>query len=92
MSAILLDVRGRDMNRTDFERSVIEILRGSPNGLTAMEIAQRLGTTAGNINSRLSKLAAYGIIGRVRGTLVHHASRGNVYLAPEPTFLRVSPD
>jgi hypothetical protein len=29
-------------------------------------------------------MAAYGIIGRARGTLVHHASRGNVYLAPEP--------
>jgi hypothetical protein len=75
------------MNHADFRRSVIEILRGSPNGLTAIEIAQRLGTTAGNINSRLSKLAAYGIIGRVRGTLVHHASRGNVYLAPEPTAM-----
>jgi hypothetical protein len=72
------------MNHADFRRSVIEILRGSPNGLTAIEIAQRLGTTAGSINSRLSKMAAYGIIGRARGTLVHHASRGNVYLAPEP--------
>ena len=59
MSAILLDVRGREMNHTDFQRSVIEILRGAPNGLTAMEIAQCLGTTAGRINSRLSKLAAY---------------------------------
>jgi hypothetical protein len=76
------------MNHTDFERSVIEILRGSPNGLTAMEIAQRLGTTAGGISSRLSKLAAYGIIGRARATLIGHGSRGNVYLAPITTDVK----
>jgi predicted transcriptional regulator len=70
------------MNHTDFQRSIIEILRGAPNGLTAIEIAQRLGTTAASINSRLSKLAAYGIIGRARGTLIGHGSRGNVYQAP----------
>ena len=80
------------MNAADFQRSVIEMLRGSRNGLTAIEIAQRLGTTAGSISSRLSKLAAYGIIGRARGTLVSHASRGNIYLAPEAASLRVFPD
>jgi hypothetical protein len=80
------------MNHADFQRSVIEILRGSPNGLTAIEIAQHLGTTAGSISSRLSKLAAYGIIGRTRGTLVGHASRRNIYQAPERTALRVFPD
>ena len=72
------------MTHADFPRSVIEILRGSPDGLTAMEIAQRLGITAGSISSRLSKLAAYGIIGRAHGTVFSHSHRGNVYLAPEP--------
>ena len=78
------------MNHADFQRSVIEILRGSPRGLTAMEIAQRLGMTAGSISSRLSKLAAYGIIGLARGKPIRH-SRSNVYMAPAPTS-RVFPD
>ena len=38
------------------------MLQESPNGLTSNEIAERLGDTAGNISSRLSKMAAYGII------------------------------
>jgi hypothetical protein len=80
------------MNHADFQRSVIEILRGSPHGLTAMEIAQRLGTTAGSISSRLSKLAAYGIIGLARGKPIRPASRRNVYMAPAPTSLRFFPD
>ena len=79
------------MNHADFQRSVIEILRGSPQGLTATEIAQRLGTTAGNISSRLSNLAAYGIIGLARGKPIRHASRRNVYMAPASTS-RVFPD
>src|SRR5262245_3893389 len=61
---------------SDFQERIIAILRGSPNGLTSNEIAERLGATAGNISSRLSKLAAYGIIGKTR------YSRGaNVYRA-----------
>ena len=45
---------------SDFSKYVIEMLRASPNGLTSNDIAARLGTTAGNLSSRLSKLAAYG--------------------------------
>jgi DNA-binding transcriptional regulator GbsR (MarR family) len=45
---------------SNFQERIIAILRGSPNRLTSNEIAERLGTTAGNISSRLSKLAAYG--------------------------------
>ena len=52
---------------SDFADCIIEMLRASPNGLTSKDIAERLGTTAGNISSRLSKLAAYGIIGKVCG-------------------------
>jgi DNA-binding transcriptional regulator GbsR (MarR family) len=65
-----------------FQQCVIELLRGSPNGLTATEIAQRLGTTAGSISSRLSKLAAYGIIGLARRALTGRGSRENLYQAP----------
>src|SRR5262249_22119168 len=51
---------------SNFQERIIAILQGSPNGLTSNEIAQRLGATTGNISSRLSKLAAYGIITIVR--------------------------
>jgi transcriptional regulator len=66
---------------TKFAERIIEVLRGAPNGLTSKDIAERLGTTAGNLSSRLSKLAAYGIISKARGTLASHGSRGNVYCA-----------
>jgi DNA-binding Lrp family transcriptional regulator len=61
---------------SNFQERIITILRGSPNGLTSNEIAERLGATAGNISSRLSKLAAYGIIGKAR-----YSRGGNVYRA-----------
>ena len=60
----------------NFQERIIAILQGSPNGLTSNEIAQRLGATAGNISSRLSKLAAYGIICKAR-----YSRGGNVYRA-----------
>jgi predicted transcriptional regulator len=63
---------------SDFQERIIAILQGSPNGLTSNEIAERLGDTAGNISSRLSKLAAYGIIGKTRYS---RGPRGNVYRA-----------
>jgi hypothetical protein len=66
---------------TDFPNRVIEILRSCPNGLTTKDIAERLGTTTVSLSSRLSKLAAYGIIGKVRGTLASHGTRGAVYQA-----------
>jgi len=49
---------------TEFLDRILGILRGCPCGLTTKEIAERLGVTPGNISSRLSKLAAYGIIKR----------------------------
>ena len=63
---------------SNFQERIIAILHGSPNGLTSSEIAERLGATAGNISSRLSKLAAYGIIGKS-----HYGGspRGNIYRA-----------
>ncbi len=47
---------------TDFPNRIIQFLRGCPNGLTSKDIAERLGTTRRNLSSRLSKLAAYGIL------------------------------
>ena len=61
---------------TNFQKRVIAILQESPNGLTSNEIAERFGTTAGKLSSRLSKLAAYGIIGKSRYS---RGPRGNIY-------------
>ena len=36
--------------KTNFPERIIEMLRGSSNGLTSKDIAERLGTTAGNIS------------------------------------------
>ena len=66
---------------TDFPNRIIHILRGCPNGLTSKDIAERLGTTRRNLSSRLSKLAAYGIIDRVRGTVAERGTKGAVYRA-----------
>jgi DNA-binding Lrp family transcriptional regulator len=52
--------------------------------LTAKEVADRLGATAGNISSRLSKLAAYGIIRKTRGRIAHDAPACAIYNAPSP--------
>ena len=67
---------------TDFPNRIIHILRGCPNGLTSKDIAERLGATRRNLSSRLSKLAAYGIIDRVRGTVAEHGTKGAIYRAP----------
>jgi len=58
---------------------ILEILRGCPYGLTAKEVAGRLDATAGSISSRLSKLAAYGIITKTRGRIEHDASPLAIY-------------
>jgi transcriptional regulator len=63
---------------------IVEILRGCPYGLTAKEVATRLGATASNISSRLSKLAAYGIITKTRGRIAQNASASAIYNAPLP--------
>jgi len=64
--------------KSNFQERIIAMLQGSPNGLTSNEIAERLGATAGNTSSCLSKLAAYGIIGKTR---YRRGPRGNVYRA-----------
>jgi len=62
----------------NFQERIIAILRRSPNGLTSNEIAELVGLTANNTSSRLSKLAAYGIIDKVRHS---RGPRASVYRA-----------
>jgi predicted transcriptional regulator len=64
---------------------VVEILQSSPCGLTAREVAVQLGRTADNISSRLSKLAAYGIIKKTRGGVAYDAAVCAIYHAPSST-------
>jgi DNA-binding IscR family transcriptional regulator len=63
---------------SDFPIRIIELLRGCPSGLTSKDIAKLLGTSPVNLSSRLSKLAAYGIIDQVRGT----RAAATIYRAP----------
>jgi predicted transcriptional regulator len=58
---------------------IIAILENSPYGLTTEEIAQRMGTTSGNISSRLSKLVAYGVIHRTWGRPSSNAGVRAIY-------------
>lgn len=69
---------------TQLTDRILEILRDCPYGLTAKEVAERLGATAGNISSRLSKLAAYGIIRKTRGRIAHNVPACAIYNAPPP--------
>jgi DNA-binding Lrp family transcriptional regulator len=71
---------------TEFLDRILEILRGCPYGLTGKEIAERLGVAPGNISSRLSKLAAYGIIKKTRGRTAHNVSACSIYHAPASMF------
>jgi DNA-binding Lrp family transcriptional regulator len=61
---------------------ILEILQTCPYGLTATEVAERLGVTASNISSRLSKLAAFGIIKKTHGRIAHNAPPCAIYHAP----------
>jgi predicted transcriptional regulator len=65
---------------TKFQECIIEMLRSCPSGLTTREVAARLGEASGSISSKLSKLAAYGIIGKGART-VGNGARGAVYHA-----------
>jgi predicted transcriptional regulator len=73
------ELRVREDMATRLTDRILEILRGCPYGLTAKEVAGRLDATAGNISSRLSKLAAYGIITKTRGRIEHDASPLAIY-------------
>jgi predicted transcriptional regulator len=61
---------------------ILNILRNSPCGLTAKEVADQLGGKPSNIGSRLSKLAAYGIIKQSRVRTAPKASPCALYTFP----------
>ena len=61
---------------------ILNVLRNSPSGLTAKEVADQLGGTRSNIGSRLSKFAAYGIIKQNRGRTTPTASSSAIYTFP----------
>jgi predicted transcriptional regulator len=63
---------------------LVEILQRYPYGLTAKDVADRLGADRRNIGSQLSKLAAYGIIKRRRGRIASDTSPCAIYFAPTP--------
>jgi predicted transcriptional regulator len=67
---------------SDLTDRILYILGGSPSGLTAGEVAKRMDRTVGNISSRLSKLAAYGVINKTRGRTAHDAPLCSIYKAP----------
>jgi hypothetical protein len=67
---------------------ILNILRNSPAGLTAKEVAEQLGGTPSNIGSRLSKFAAYGIIKQNRGRTAPRASSGAIYTFPPCSLSR----
>ena len=67
---------------TELADRILDILRGCPYGLTARAIAERLDLTARNISSRLSKLAAYGIIKKTQGRIAHNVPACAIYKIP----------
>src|SRR3954453_5618996 len=58
---------------------ILRLLDATPGGLTAKEVADRLGTTPGNVSSILSKLAAYGRIQQTWGQAAASARRAAIY-------------
>jgi Fe2+ or Zn2+ uptake regulation protein len=66
---------------TKSRNRILEILQDCPSGLTAKEVADRLGATVSNTGSGLSKLAAYGIIKMTRGRIASDTSPCAIYFA-----------
>ena len=52
---------------------LVEILQGYSHGLTAKDVADRLGADPSNIGSQLSKPASYGIIKTTRRRIASDA-------------------
>ena len=48
---------------------IFSLLQAVPEGLTTIEVAVELGVTSGDVSGRLSKLAAYGEIGKPKSLL-----------------------
>jgi DNA-binding IclR family transcriptional regulator len=50
-------------------QQILDVLRAAPGGLTTMEVSAKLGVGAYDAGGRLSKLAAYGKIERMKSTV-----------------------
>jgi predicted transcriptional regulator len=50
-------------------QKILDVLRAAPGGLTTKEVSEKLGVGAYDAAGRLSKLAAYGKIERIKNTL-----------------------
>jgi DNA-binding transcriptional regulator GbsR (MarR family) len=68
----------------EFADRVVEILRCCRYGLTAQEVAERLGTTPRKISSGLSKLVAYGVVKRTMGRIAPDDAPRAIYGAISP--------
>lgn len=72
---------------TAYTDRILEILQRFPAGLTAQEVARHLGVPSKTLTSRLSKLAAYGVIKRTRGRIASDAPVSSIYSAPDEQLL-----
>ena len=85
---IALKATERDRGGTIMSKQadrICEILRSEPNGLSAREVARLLGASSKNINSRLSKLAAYGLLHKIPGRTGSNIHRCAMYSILETT-------
>jgi DNA-binding Lrp family transcriptional regulator len=67
---------------TEVTGRILEILQDCPSGLSAKEVASQLRSRPDNISSRLSKLAAYGIITQAKGKLAPNSPGCAIYSIP----------
>jgi len=56
-------------------QQIFDILRIAPDGLTSKEVSAKLGIASYDAGGRLSKLAAYGKIERMKSTLPYRKAR-----------------
>ena len=71
---------------TELTERILAILEECPSGLTARDVAKALGTTVGNASSRLSKLAAYGVIEKRRIKPASNIPVISIYRPPQARF------
>jgi predicted transcriptional regulator len=45
---------------------ILKILETAPEGLTTNQLSERIGLRSNNVSSKMSKLFAYGLIGRLK--------------------------
>jgi|ERR1700722_15767084 len=78
---------------TDYTDRIVRILRECSQGLTAPDVAKRLGVSSGNMSSRLSELAAYEILRKMRARVGEDGVVTGLYFArtSNPPLFSVEP-